>query len=317
MKSAFGVDIGGTNIKIGLVSAGGTLQKRWEMPTDTRDSGRFILRDIAGILREILSHEGIPAGDMAGIGLAIPGPVERSGIVNHCLNLGWARVNASKELRELTGLPVLTGNDGAMAAWGEMWQGAAKAAETFVMLTLGTGVGGGIVINRRPLAGHDGSAGEVGHILINSDEERACVCGNRGCMEQYGSARALETAAADCIARNPDAETTLKRGSLSAKDVMAAAMQGDALAGRLVDTLCEALGKGTGILGTIVNPELFIIGGGLAQAGPFLLGKIREAYRRYAFHSARQTPFALARLGKDAAVYGCARAVLEPGFNAI
>ncbi len=312
MKAAFGVDIGGTNIKLGLVGREGNLVFKWEIPTRVEDHGKHILQDVADSIRIHMQEQGISSGSIQGIGLALPGPVQEDGIVNHCLNLGWGIVNAQAELQALTGWQVVSGNDGSMAALGEMWLGSARECSDFVMVTLGTGIGGGIVVNRRPLMGCNGSAGEIGHILLNADELKPCVCGKHGCLEQYGSARALAEIAREYLHAHPEEKTVLREEGLTAREVALAAARGDPLAMRLLDGLADALGKGMSIIGTIVNPKLFVIGGGLSRAGDMLINRIQAAYRRYVFHAARETPFLPAMLGNNAAIYGCAKAILLP-----
>lgn len=309
MRAAWGVDIGGTSIKIGLVDEGGNLVLRRETRTRTEEGGRRILSDIA----EIIAEENISLYDILGIGLAVPGPVAEDGRINRCLNLGWDRVDAGAELKSLTGWPVQVGNDGSMAAVGEMWKGSARGFLDFVMVTLGTGIGGGVVIHGRPLIGRGGSAGEIGHILVNPDESQPCVCGNYGCMEQYASARALAERTLDRLRSHPEEKTLLCPQGLTAREVAMAAQAGDPLGIRMLDLAAEALGRGLGILGTIIDPQLFVIGGGMSQAGEVLLRRVREAYKRHAFHAAVGTPFSQAELGNDAAIYGCARTVLFPG----
>ena len=191
-KYCIGVDIGGTTVKIGLFTDKGTVKDKWEIVTRKDEGGSFILSDIAASVDEKLAQEKIDKKDVLGIGLGIPGPITADGTVLKCVNLGWGIFNVAEEVKKLTGISnVKVGNDANVAALGEMWQGGGKGYKNLVMMTLGTGVGGGIILNGEILTGSKGAAGEIGHITVNYDEEDTCNCGKRGCLEQFASATGI------------------------------------------------------------------------------------------------------------------------------
>ena len=187
-KYAFGVDVGGTTCKIGFFETDGKLIDKWEIKTNKENGGASILSDVAQAIGGKLTEKGISRNDVQGIGVGVPGPVKNDGVVHRCVNVGWGVVNVEKELGDLTGLKVKAGNDANVAALGEMWQGAAKGCRDVIMVTLGTGVGGGIIVDGKVVAGFDGAGGEIGHITVNAHEKEQCNCGQCGCLEQYASA---------------------------------------------------------------------------------------------------------------------------------
>ncbi len=312
MKYAVGVDIGGTSIKIGLVEKTGKLINSWEIPTNTRNSGKNIIPDIASFIQTILQKVDQP---IEGIGLAVPGPVCNNGQVNHCLNLGWKQIFPGEELSELIKKPTVVGNDGTMAAVGEMWQGAGKGFQDIVMITLGTGVGGGIIVAGRPLIGKDGAAGEIGHIPMNPMEKERCVCGGFGCLEQYASATALTSYAEQLLRDGSNQNSMLRTMIVNPKNIMECAIAGDETALQSVRFLAEALGRGAAAITAILNPQVFIVGGGLSNAGDSLITKIQQSYSKYAFHASCETPFKRAELGNYAAVIGGAKYCFDRSGN--
>lgn len=303
-KYAFGVDIGGTTCKIGFFDTSGVLLDKWEIKTNTENNGERILSDVAQAVDNKLAQEGISKDDVQGIGIGVPGPVKTSGIVTRCVNLGWSVVNVAEELGNLTGLTIKVGNDANVAALGEMWQGGAKGSRDVVMVTLGTGVGGGIIIDGKVVAGFDGAGGEIGHITVNNDEIEACNCGQYGCLEQYTSATGIVRVAKRKLDKTSD--DTVLRGieNLTAKDVFDAAKDGDEVALGLVDEVCQILGAALSNIACVVNPEIIVIGGGVSKAGQILLDAIQKHFIESAFHVCRDTKFVLAGLGNDAGMYG-------------
>lgn len=295
----YGVDIGGTTIKVGLFSSCGRLMDRWELTTRTAEHGGAILPDLARWIR----NGPVPTGQLEGVGVGVPGPVLADGTVNGCVNLGWGVVPVAEHLsRLLEGVPVRVVNDANAAALGEVWQGAGQGRKTLILATLGTGVGGGIVVNGTVLTGAHGSAGEIGHMQVNPAESEPCRCGKRGCLEQYASATGIVR-----LARQRG-----WAGEPTAKAVLDAARAGDATA---LDVAREAgswLGLALSHVAAVVDPELILLGGGVARAGEVLLQPVRDQYRKSAFHGAAETPFALAALGNDAGMYGAARLILRP-----
>ncbi len=310
-KYGFGVDVGGTTIKMGFFETNGKLLDKWEIKTNTANGGAEILSDVAKAIDNKLAQEAIRKADVQGIGIGVPGPVRSDGIVTCCVNLGWQIVNVAEELGVLTGLPVKVGNDANVAALGEMWQGGAKGCKDVVMVTLGTGVGGGIIVDGKIVPGFHGAGGEIGHITVNSDEIEACNCGQYGCLEQYASATGIVRMAKRKLAKSDDATTLRKFETLTAKDIFDEAKAGDELAEELVDEVGEILGSILSNLACLINPEVIVIGGGVSKAGAILIDAIQEHFREYSFHAIRDTRFALATLGNDAGIFGCMAMLLE------
>lgn len=310
-KYCFGVDIGGTTVKMGLFSAEGELIDKWEIPTRTEHEGEAILPDVAASIQKKTEEAKIVVSEIAGVGVGIPGPVDGQGRVQSTANLGWGYKEVKRELQELIGgIRVEAGNDANVAAMGELWLGAGRGEKNVVMVTLGTGVGGGIVVDGRMLVGENGAGGEIGHICVNPHEKEACGCGLHGCLEQYASATGIARLAGRRLAANAD-ETVLRGGELDAKAVFDAVKEGDAVAMEIAAEFGRYLGEAMAELAVIVNPAVIIIGGGVSKAGSVLLPYIEEPFRRKAFFADRDTRFVLASLGNDAGICGAARLILE------
>ena len=310
-KYGFGVDIGGTTIKMGFFETDGKLLDKWEIKTNTADGGAEILSDIAKSIDNKLAQEAISKTDVQGVGVGVPGPVRSDGVVNRCVNLGWGIVNVAEELGTLTGLTVKVGNDANVAALGELWQGGAKGCKDAVMVTLGTGVGGGIIIDGKIVAGFNGAGGEIGHITVNPDEIEACNCGQYGCLEQYVSATGIVRMAKRKLAKTDDATSIRGIEPLTAKDIFDEAKNGDEVAKELVDELGEILGSALSKIACVVNPETIVIGGGVSKAGAILIDTIQEHFRENCFFALKETRFELATLGNDAGIYGCMAMLLD------
>ena len=310
-KYGFGVDVGGTTIKMGFFETSGKLIDKWEIKTDTSNGGENILSDIAKAIDNKLAQEGISKNDVQGVGVGVPGPVNSKGIVLKCVNLGWGVFNVEEELASLTGLKVKAGNDANVAALGEMWQGAGKGSEDMVMVTLGTGVGGGIIVDGRVIAGANGAGGEIGHITVNEDEIEACNCGQYGCLEQYTSATGIVRMAKRKLAKT-DEETSLRAvEELSAKAIFDEAKKGDKIAAELVEELGKILGSTLSNIAAVTNPEVIVIGGGVSKAGQILIDTIHKHFTESVFHACKDTRFVLAGLGNDAGMYGCVKMLLD------
>lgn len=306
-KYGFGVDIGGTTCKIGLFDMSGELLEKWEIPTNTENSGSAILDDVAAAVLGKMEERGLENKDIQGIGLGVPGPVGKDGTVFRCVNLGWDVVNVEHALSEKTGLYVKAGNDANVAALGEMWQGGGAGHENVVMVTLGTGVGGGIIIDGKIVSGFHGAGGEIGHIKMRDNEKETCGCGGHGCLEQYASATGIVRMAKDKLCGESRATVLRDADPLSAKAIFDAAKEGDEVAKELVDELCGMLGKALANIAAVADPEVFVIGGGVSNAGDILIGGIRERYEACAFHACAKTEITRAKLGNDAGMYGCVR----------
>ena len=308
-KTVFGVDLGGTTVKLGYFDMDGNVLDKWEIPTRKEDSGSLILPDIAKTILDKMAEKGLTKEEVAGVGIGVPGPVNDEGVIFMAANLGWGIMNINEELSALTGLPVKAGNDANVAALGEMWKGGGQGHKNLVAVTLGTGVGGGIIVNGQLLAGATGAGGEIGHIHVEDAETEVCGCGNKGCLEQYTSATGVVRLANRAL-KASDRDSVLRTGEVSAKTVFDAVKAGDALAIEIAEKFGEYLGKGLAAIAGVVNPEIFVIGGGVSKAGPVLLDYIKKYYTPYVFHGSRNALFALATLGNDAGIYGAAKLIL-------
>lgn len=310
---AFGIDLGGTTAKIGLFTTSGALLEKWEVATDTSNAGEHILENLAAAVLGKMKEQSIQPEQVEGVGIGVPGPVLDSSIVPIvCANLGgWGERNVSAQLSGLLdGLKVLVGNDANVAALGEIWMGAAKGAKNAVMVTLGTGVGGGVVVNGKVIDGVHGAGGEIGHITVNRHETAVCGCGKRGCLEQYSSATGVVRCMKLLLDENPDIPCVLRGTEFAAKDVFDAARNGDALAAREVDEMSDTLGMALANIASTVDPEAFLVGGGVARAGDVLFAPLNKHFQEYAFKSCRETPIKQASLGNDAGIYGAVRLIV-------
>ena len=310
-KYIFGVDLGGTTVKMGLFLSSGELLHTWEIPTRTEKGGKYILGDIADSVIETLREREISKDDVEGIGIGVPGPVLNASVVTRCVNLGWGEIDVAGTLSKITGLPVKVGNDANGAALGEMWQGGAKGSSNVVMVTLGTGVGGGIIVDGKIVAGANGAGGEIGHLNVCEDEHEACNCGQHGCLEQYASATGVVRMAKRKLAKISEETSLHKFEDLTAKDVFDEAKAGDKVALEIVDEVCEILGKALGKIACVVNPEVFLIGGGVSKAGQILIDTVKKYYVPNTFTSCKDARFELASLGNDAGMYGCMCLMLD------
>jgi glucokinase len=304
----FGVDIGGTATKIGAFDQRGTLLSKWEIKTDTSENGSLILPNIA---EEIL-HYARNLSRIIAIGVGVPGPVQRGGYVKRCVNLGWGDFNPARELASiLRGVPVFAGNDANMAAMGEYWQGSGKDADSVVFITLGTGVGGGIILDGKMVFGMSGLGGEIGHVVVNPDETDPCNCGQYGCLDQTASATGIVRYAKKFLAES-DAPSSLRELEvITARDVVDAARKGDSLAEKAFDHCMHFLGKSMAMLTNILDPEVYIIGGGVSKAGDYLVDIVRRHYESLATLSEQRASIALAKLGNDAGIYGAAKLAMD------
>lgn len=307
---AFGVDLGGTTVKIGFFSAAGELLEKWEIPTQKEQGGEQILPDIAASVKECLARKNLSLSEIEGVGIDVPGAVLEGGIVNRCVNLGWGVRPVAEELSKLLeGACVRVANDANAAALGEVRH--AGEWKNVVMVTLGTGVGGGVILDGKIVSGAFGAGGEIGHIPIRTDETESCGCGKKGCLEQYASAEGILRLAKKRLEQTSE-ETVLRNiQPLTAKDIFDAAREGDAVAMQLVEEVAELLGRALASISCVVDPEAFIVGGGVSRAGAVLIDPIREYYRKYAFHASRETAIVTATLGNDAGMFGAVQLVLS------
>ena len=310
MKYCFGVDIGGTTVKIGLFKTDGGLVDKWEIKTRTENKGEAILPDIAESLKKKMEEKGIEASQMSGIGIGVPAPVDDNGVVQNTANLGWGYKEVNREMEELTGLKVAAGNDANVAALGEMWLGAGKGQKNMIMVTLGTGVGGGVIVNGHPLVGAHGAGGEIGHLCVNYEETEHCGCGKTGCLEQYASATGIARLAKKRLAADDAASSLRDKKEISAKTVFDALKDGDKVAEEIVEEFGVYLGHAMANLAAVVDPSVIVIGGGVSKAGEILLDYVEKNFQEKAFFANKNTEFVLATLGNDAGICGAAKLIL-------
>lgn len=312
-KKCIGIDVGGTTVKLGLFELDGTLLKKWEVPTRKEEDGKHILPDVAASVKAVLKEEGISMDDVVGAGMGLPGPVLPDGYVEVCVNLGWHDMNPQRILCDLLdGLPIKTGNDANVAALGEMWQGGGKGYTDIVMVTLGTGVGGGVIIDEKIITGKHGMGGEIGHMRIREGEKEQCNCKGYGCVEQIASATGIAREARRYMARD-DRPSDMRRfgDHVSAKNVLDCAKAGDVMAMEVMETVCYYLGWALATVSMTVDPEVFVIGGGVSKAGTFLTDMIKKYYEEFTPLTQNKASIALAELGNDAGIYGAARLLLD------
>ena len=310
-KYCFGIDVGGTTVKCALFENNGDMIEKWEIKTHVENQGERILPDIADTVLAKMKEKGLDQSQVWGIGIGLPGPVEESGEIACAVNLHWGRKNIEKELGDMTGLKVKAGNDANVAALGEMWKGGGQGAKNLILVTLGTGVGGGIIINEKIVTGAHGAGGEIGHAPVNPEESIPCNCGNKGCLEQYASATGIALLARKAMDNTNKSSSLRYCPSVNAKDVFDAYKEGDELAAEVVEEFSEYMGRALAAFTCVTDPDVIVLGGGVSKAGEPLIGCVEKYYKNYAFTACKETPIRLAILGNDAGVYGAAKLVLS------
>lgn len=310
-KWLVGVDLGGTTTKIAFVTCNGEIIKKWEIPTDVSNKGQNITKNIAYAIEDKLSQLGKKKDQIIGIGMGAPGPVNTEiGVIYEAVNLGWSNYPLQEQLAKETGLSVIIENDANIAAVGEMWKGAGEGAKDLVCITLGTGVGGGVIANGSLVQGVSGAAGEIGHITVATENAYKCNCGKTGCLETVASATGIVRVAMEEIENNPTSDLAAilkKEGSITAKDVATCAQTGDEYALFVLDKVSQYLGLSLANVASVLNPEKIVIGGGVSKAGDILLNNIIKYFQQYAFVRVREsTSLSIATLGNDAGVIGAA-----------
>ncbi len=311
MKYCFGVDIGGTGIKIGLFTMEGEILEKWMLKTRRENGGKAILPDVAESLNAKIEERDIAREDIKGIGIGVPAPVVGDGIVKNTANLNWGYTEVNREIREMTGLEVRSGNDANLAALGEMWLGAGKGQKNMIMVTLGTGVGGGIIMDGRVTVGANGAAAEIGHICVNYHERRKCGCGKTGCLEQYASATGIARLAGMRLAWDDTPSVLRGQEKIDAKAVFDALKAGDQVAEEIVEEFGEYLGHGLANAAILADPAVIVIGGGVSKAGEIMLPYIKKYFMNKAFFANKETKFMMAQLDNDAGICGAARLIMD------
>ena len=310
MKYGFGIDIGGTTVKVAFFDENGEMKCKWEIPTRSEGGGEQILPDIAATVDTFLQQNRLSKDSILGIGVGVPGPVSREGVVNKCVNLGWGVFNIEQELSQLTELPVKAGNDANVAALGEYWMGGGQGYESLVMATLGTGVGGGIILDGKILYGARGAAGEIGHMVLDRNETEPCGCGKLGCAEQYCSATGVVRMAKRYMATD-DRPSMLHGREITCKEIFDAAAAGDAVAAAALETVYARMAEFCANLANAFDPAVIVLGGGVSKAGEVLVEGIKRHFPKYVFHAMADMPFVLATLGNDADAYGAFKLILD------
>ncbi len=311
MKYSIGIDMGGTATKIGLFSDEGQMLQCAEIPTRVALGLDVMFSDIADTVRGLCAQNQLSLQDCA-VGMGVAGPVERNGYVEGLVNLNLYDLYPANELsKRLDGIPVAIGNDANVAALGELWQGGGRNCQSLLFVTLGTGVGGGIIVNQRVIHGCHGLGGEIGHIKVNPEEPDNCNCGGRGCLDQMASATGIVRNAKRFLARESCDSVLRGMERITAKDVFDAAKAGDPLAERCVNYCLSFLGKTIADINYIIDPDVVVLGGGLSKAGQYLLDVVYRHYDRYPTLTKSRSRFALAELGNDAGMYGAAKLALD------
>ena len=305
MKYCFGVDIGGTSVKLGLFDMDGTLLEKWEIRTRTDNCGQSILPNIADTILKHMDTLSISREEVTAIGVGVPAPVYQNGICGEAVNLGWQQKDVKQELEALTGRCVYVQNDANLAALGEMWKGAGTGCSNLIMVTLGTGVGGGVVMDGRLISGANGGAGEIGELIAEYEVQSDGSILPRN-LEYYASATGIVRLAEKKLTTNTRV-TGLVPGNVTAKAVFDSAKQGDAVAEEVLNDVAHYLGKALTDLAVVLDPEILVIGGGVSKAGDILLRYVEKCSH------IRSCKLVLASLGNDAGIYGAARFALSQG----
>lgn len=317
-KKIIGIDLGGTSIKFAILTLEGEIQEKWSIKTNVLDEGSHIVEDMIESILHRLDLLQLSAEDFIGIGMGSPGVVDREkGTVIGAYNLNWKTLQPVKDkIEKATGIPFYIDNDANVAALGERWMGAGENQPDVVFMTLGTGVGGGIVAEGKLLHGLAGAAGELGHITVDFDQPIQCTCGKKGCLETVASATGIVNLTrryADEYAGDAELKKLIDNGEdVNAKVVFDLAKEGDELALIVYRNFARYLGISCANIGSILNPSTIVIGGGVSAAGDFLLDGVRKVYEENSFPQVRtSTKLALATLGNDAGVIGAASLVLQ------
>ena len=315
-KKIIAIDLGGTSTKMAIVSGQGEILQKWSIATNILDQGQHIVPDMIKSLQDRLALYNMTEADFLGIGLGSPGTIDQAaGTIEGAYNLNWAQAQPVRELfSQAFDLPFYMDNDANVAALGEQWQGAGDGLSDVVMVTLGTGVGGGIVVNHQLVHGAVGAAGEIGHITIDPELDFECTCGKKGCLETVASATGIVNLArhfAESYAGKSEVKQMIDDGQLvSAKDIFDQAQLGDHFAQSVVEQFCQYLGLACSHIANMLNPQKIVLGGGVSHAGVYLLERTHQYMNQYCFTQVREsTDLVLARLGNDAGLLGAAQLV--------
>lgn len=311
MKKIIGIDLGGTTVKMGLFLENGELLHSWFIETDTTDDGKNIISDIATSIEQVLKEQNVDFNDILGAGIGAPGPVTNDGVIHGAVNLGWSEMNLAGALQKLINVPVYATNDANSAALGELWQGSAKGYLNMIFVTLGTGVGGGVIIDGNIVNGAHGGGGEVGHMPLILEDGEQCNCGRRGCLETVTSATGIVRETKKALIIYNEKTLLSNNDKLTARDIFDAAKAGDQFAITMVDKYSYYLGIGLAQMAAVTNPDVIIIGGGVSKAGTFLLDNVKKHFLGSVFPPIKDVQFKIAELENDAGIYGAAYLVVN------
>ena len=318
MKKIIGIDLGGTSVKLAIISQDGEILEKWSIKTNSLENGKHIVPDIIASIQEHLELYQLSADDLVGIGMGSPGKVDaQAKTVIGAYNLGWADLQeVGKAFTEAFNLPFMIGNDANVAALGEQWKGAGQGNRDVVMFTLGTGVGGGIVANGQLVTGEGGAAGEIGHLTVDTEYLTPCTCGKKGCLEAVASATGVVNLA-HRLSSEYEGDSSIKGAidngdDVTSKAIFDAAKDGDIFANMVVDQFVSYLGLAVSHIANTLSPSQIVIGGGVSAAGEFLREKIAQKAYDFTFPQIRETcQVVLAQLGNDAGIIGAAKLVVE------
>lgn len=314
-KMILGIDIGGTSIKIGFVTQSGVIFEKWEIPTNIENNGQLIVHDVWTSVEEKLSMHDLTKENLLGIGVGAPGFINgETGLVYRAVNIGWENFPLSDQFRDLTNLPVFVANDANVAALGENWQGAGQQASNLLAVTLGTGVGGGVIVDGSIVSGENGTAGEIGHITVEPNGDR-CNCGRNGCLETITSATGIVRQGMQMIKDYPNSELAdfyNTAGEITSKNIFNLAHNGDELCEQIVHHTADVLGFVIANIATVINPSKVLIGGGVSKAGNDFIALIEKQFKKYALDRVSDIcSLEAAELGNDAGLIGAAYLVKQ------
>ncbi len=305
-KYVYGIDVGGTAIKFGLFDFKGNLIRSWQIPTNIKDCGRHIIGDIREQIYTDMQENLMSAEEVEGVGLGIPGPVKGDGNVLRAVNLGWGKCNIKEEMQNLIQMRTEACNDANAAALGENWRGAGMGYEDVIMVTLGTGVGGGIIKGGKIVYGNAGYGGEIGHIHVQDGETQRCGCGNYGCLEQYASATGMVRIASKIKSEKSIADVS----DITCEKIFADAAAGERYALSALEIWGGYLGKGLSIMVNMLDPECIVLGGGVSKAGNKVIELLHPAFEEYVLKDLADIEIKLAELGNNAGIYGAAKLLI-------
>ncbi|HGI3868399.1 TPA: ROK family glucokinase [Streptococcus agalactiae] len=312
-KKLLGIDLGGTTIKFGILTLEGEVQEKWAIETNTLENGRHIVSDIVESLKHRLSLYGLTKDDFLGIGMGSPGAVDRtSKTVTGAFNLNWADTQeVGSVIEKEVGIPFFIDNDANVAALGERWVGAGANNPDVVFVTLGTGVGGGVIADGNLIHGVAGAGGEIGHMIVDPENGFTCTCGNKGCLETVASATGVVRVARQ-LAEQYEGSSAIKAAidngdTVTSEDIFIAAEDGDKFANSVVERVSRYLGLAAANISNILNPDSVVIGGGVSAAGEFLRSRVEKYFVTFAFPQVKKsTKIKIAELGNDAGIIGAA-----------